>query len=194
MRSSDLVNILLKAAEVSYRTDFVVIGSSAIHGTIENPSIDAVMRTPDADFYPVVALPPQLWESLMIELGQESDYHAETGCYLEIVSSNLARFPDGWEQRAITKRIGSINVKGEAKEVNAIFPEIHDLTVSKVAIRRPKDLDFLQGVVNLGLVDEAVLLTRWATVPRVNADGIKLGVSTIEEAFVLHRAQQRVMD
>jgi hypothetical protein len=179
MRSSDLVNILLKAAEVSYRTDFVVIGSSAIHGTIENPSIDAVMRTPDADFYPVVALPPQLWESLMIELGQESDYHAETGCYLEIVSSNLARFPDGWEQRAITKRI---------------FPEIHDLTVSKVAIRRPKDLDFLQGVVNLGLVDEAVLLTRWATVPRVNADGIKLGVSTIEEAFVLHRAQQRVMD
>src|SRR6185312_348954 len=153
MKSTDLINTLLKAAALSYHTDFVVIGSSAIHGTIENPSIDAVLRTPDVDFYPTATFTPILWEELMRELGQDSDYHMQSGCYLEVVSATLARFPEGWENRAKRKIIGSIDIKSTEQKVNATFPEIHDLTVSKIAIKRNKDYEFLQGVIDLGLVD-----------------------------------------
>ena len=188
MKSSELIATLLKAAALSYHTDFVVIGSSATHGTVEDPPVDAALRTPDVDFYSKASLSPVLWEEPMRELGQDSDYHIESGCYVEVVSSTLARFPKGWEERATRKRIGSASINGEDRDVHVTFPEIHDLTVSKVAIHRPKDYEFLEGVVSAGLVDEQTLLERWAIVPRVDAANLKLGQEKIREAFQRKRS------
>jgi hypothetical protein len=110
VRSAELFDILRRAAEVSSRSEFVVIGSQAVHGTIRDPDIDAVIRSPDVDLYPKADYTPVVYEELMLQLGQDSDFHIETGNYIEAVSQTLARFPEGWEDRATTMRIGSVRV------------------------------------------------------------------------------------
>jgi hypothetical protein len=124
-----------------------------------------------------------IYEELMFELGQDSEYHAQTGKYIEVVSDSLARFPDGWQGRAIRKAIGTMVQQGVTHEVVAIFPEIHDLTVAKLAVFRSKDREFLRGVVRLGLISKETLVERYRTAPRTKPERIAEGLSAIEEAF-----------
>lgn len=186
MRKAEVEKLLLKCAEVSWKTEFVIIGSQAIHGTLADPSIDAVVRSPDLDFYPKAGYSSRNsdYEAMMREVGQDSTYHEETGTFIEAVSTTLARFPSGWEDRTTREVIGSIEVAGgEKREVAVIYPEIHDLTVAKLAIGREKDLEFLQGVIELKLVDKDLLKERYRQAPRTENDRIVDGLAQIDEAF-----------
>ncbi len=165
----------------------MVIGSQAIHGTIEDPEIEVVLRSDDVDVYPRGGWPDSnaMYEELMLQLGQDSDFHIKTDNYIEAVSATLARFPDGWEGRAIQKSVGTFTKNGEVHRVNAIFPEIHDLTVAKlvVPVHRDKDVEFMESVVKLGLVDRDVLTARLQAAPRTTAEKIREAVAHIEKAY-----------
>lgn len=185
MKKHELVDILLKAAEVSGHAEFVIIGSQAIYGTLSDVGIEVVVRSNDVDLYPAQGYGATnlVYEELMLHLGQDSDYHVTTNVYIEAVRQNLARLPADWRDRAVTEVVGTAQVGGNDREVVAIFPEIHDLTVSKLAIRREKDLEFLAGVVDSGLVDEVTLRERYLQTPRVTNERRVDGLKDIEEAF-----------
>jgi hypothetical protein len=152
---------------------------------LSDPGLDVVARSNDLDMYPELGYDSQnfVYEELMVHLGQDSDFDSETGTYLEAVPVTLARFPKDWQSRAIRESIGSVTIGGSLRPVNAIYPEIHDLTVSKVAIRRQKDLEFLEGVVRLGLVDKATLRDRYQQAPRLTQERLIEGLADIDEAF-----------
>lgn len=134
MTADDVRGILLRTATVTGWTHLVVIGSQAIHGAIPDPDIEAVQISPDVDLYPASGYGHNItWEKLMAELGSESDFHLETTHYVEGVPVNLARFPEGWEGRALSRVIGTVDLNGETVPVTATFPEIHDLTVAKLS-------------------------------------------------------------
>jgi hypothetical protein len=185
MRKRDVFDIILKAAEVSGYTEFVIIGSQAVHGTLPDPDIDVVIGSNDVDTYPSHGYGETslVYEELMLRLGQDSDYHIATNVYIEAVPANLARFPADWRGRAITEIVGAAEINGESCDVNAIFPEIHDLTVSKLSIRRQKDLEFLQGVVDLNLVDHETLCQRFRCAPNIPNERLIAGLADISEAF-----------
>jgi hypothetical protein len=186
MKAEEVRDILQRVAELTGWTEIVIIGSQAIHGTIEDPQIDAVVMSPDVDLYPKHGYGHNaIWENLLSELGQDSDFHVENLRYVESVRTTLARFPDGWESRAMTKKVGEITVNGATKNVTATFPEIHDLTVAKLAVPedRPKDLEFMRDVVRLGLVDRETLETRYRQAPRTTPEKIAKGLTQIAEAF-----------
>jgi hypothetical protein len=185
MLKRDVITILLKAAQVSGCTEFVVIGSQAIHGTRSDPEMDVVIRSNDLDIYPTEGYGDRnvAYEELMLQLGQDSDFDLETGTYIEAVSPTLARFPIGWENRALSEFAGSIGILDVNHDVKVIFPEIHDLTVSKLAIRRGKDLEFLEGVVKLGLVDRKTLRSRFQQAPKISSERLVEGLKDIDEAF-----------
>ncbi len=86
MRKADVDKMLLKCAEVSGRTEFVIIGSQAIHGTLADPEINAVALSPDVDLYPKAGYDRRNadYEALMREVGQDSTYHEEMGTYIEL--------------------------------------------------------------------------------------------------------------
>jgi hypothetical protein len=185
MRKADLVAILLKAAEISGRTEFVVVGSQAIHGTRPDAEIDVVIRSNDLDIYPVQGYGDHnlVYEELMLQLGQDSDFDLDTGTYIEAVPVTLARFPSDWEDRALRESVGSVRISGNKHHVTAVFPEIHDLVVSKLAIGREKDLEFLDGAIKLGLVDQHVLFDRYRQVPRTSQERVAEGLTEIKQAF-----------
>ncbi len=183
MKAEQVYSILRRAADVTGWTEFVVIGSQAIHGTIENPDIREVIRSNDVDIYPKGGYGANnaMWETVLVELGQDSDYHLETDTYVEAVPPTLARLPCGWLDRAIIKNIGSIGFGNGRRPINLYFPEIHDLVVSKIMIgvHREKDRAFLNAVVRLGLVNRETLEER-------------LGSTSLPDPFIKHTAIRRI--
>ena len=125
----------------------------------------------------------RFWEALMRELGQDSEFHIETGTYIEVVSETLARFPDGWEARAKRICIGETVVHQNRVPAVAYFPEIHDLAVAKLAVHREKDVEFVTDLVMLGAVERETLIERFTRVPRTDQAIIANGLNDIEKAF-----------
>lgn len=184
MKSEQLYTLLLNAAKISGWTNLVVIGSQAIHGTVEDPEIDVVARSPDADFYRPGGYPSDaMWEHILSEIGQDSDYHIKNLVYAEAVPQDLVRLPLDWERRAKTKTIGTITVGDSEVPVTVTFPDIYDLTVSKLSINRPKDIAFMQAVVEQGLVEQPQLEDRFKQAPRTSKEVIALGLAQIAAAF-----------
>jgi hypothetical protein len=185
VRRQQLYNILLRAAEISHRTEFIVICSQALYGAVEEEELNiaTVINSNDVDFYPVLLVGAATWEELMLELGQDSDFHVEHDIYIEVVPPDLARFPDAWQQRVHTREIGSCVINGTARAVSVTFPEIHDLAVAKVVIGREKDRAFIDEVVMLGLVDRGILEERLKLAPRTAIERIDEALREIEELY-----------
>jgi hypothetical protein len=196
VRKRELIDILLKAAEISGRSEFVIIGSQAIHGTLPDANVEVTLRSNDVDTYPSdgYGMTNLIYEELMLHLGQDSDYHVASNAYIEAVPANLARFPEGWRDRTIREVVGTVASAGESREVVAIFPEIHDLTVSRLAIRREKDLEFLAGVIDLGLIDQVTLRDRYLEAPRVTKERLSEGLKDIDQAFARNTSGRSARD
>ncbi len=191
MKSDQLYALLLSAAKISGWTNLVVIGSQAIHGTVEDPAMDVVFHSPDADFYRRGGYPSNaMWEHVVAELGQDSDYHVENLVYAEAVPEDLARLPVDWEARAKTKVIGTITLDSVDVPVKVTFPDIYDLTVSKLSINRPKDIEFMEAVVKQGLVERQELEDRFKQAPRTSNERITQGLGQIAEAFTSQPERQ----
>jgi hypothetical protein len=142
--------------------------------------------SPDLDMYPKAGYSSRNtdYESMMLEVGQDSSYHEETGTFVEAVSTKLARFPTGWEDRTIREIIGTVEVAdGQKREVTVIYPEIHDLRVAKLAIGREKDVEFLEGVIDLKLVNKDVLKERYRQASHPEPRRLVEGLAQIDKAF-----------
>jgi hypothetical protein len=79
VRRQQLYNILLR--ELSHRTEFIVIGSQALYGAVEEDELNiaTVINSNDVDFYPVLPVGAATWEELILELGQDSDFAVMRG-------------------------------------------------------------------------------------------------------------------
>ena len=84
MTKGRVVELILKAAEATWRTEFVVIGSQAIHGTLADPAMDVIVRSNDLDIYPADGYDDAnvVYQRLMEELGQDSAFDESTGTYI----------------------------------------------------------------------------------------------------------------
>lgn len=93
---------------------------------------------------------------LMDSIGRESLFAQESGYYADILHPSFPDgMPDGWESRLIP-------FPGFAKAF-ALNP--YDLALVKVILARPKDLELLRALLNLGLLDLEKLRTHSHAVP-----------------------------
>jgi hypothetical protein len=182
LRKDQLILGVLEAAKLIRSTDFVIIGSQAVHGTFPDPPVDAVARSIDVDLFPI-DYRESMFVPMHAELGFESEFFDKHGFYVEIVRPVLPRFPAGWRERATTQVAGIIEIAGEQREVRIIFPEIHDLAASKLAIGRDQDKDFIRGIVALGLVQRDILEQRIREAPRTSLERIEEALQDIDAAF-----------
>ena len=87
-------------------------------------------------------------------LGELSLFHRTHGFYVHGLSIEAAVLPRGWERR--TKRVSNANTRDKT----GLCVEAHDLAVSKLVAFRPKDLDFVRGLLAEELVSPRKLLLR----------------------------------
>jgi len=141
MRREQLELALREATRIA-RSELVVIGSQCVHAVTDAAPAEVVMSL-ECD---VLLEGPQA-DAVREELGPTSEFRAQHGTYVDVVSPRFPFLPPGWE--------GRLQPLGLSKCL-----ELHDLAVSKLAAGRLKDYELVAALIARKLVDVAVLRER----------------------------------
>jgi hypothetical protein len=153
MKRCELQIALRAAARVARQSEFILIGSQAIHAHCRRPPAE-VLLSQECDLYPRTH--PQVANLLDRELGRNSAFARRHGFYVDVVTPDLASLPEGWENRLKPFRAGRIT---------AFCLELHDLLASKLAAGRLKDLELVGALLKLRLGKASILRRRIAKFP-----------------------------
>jgi len=153
MRRRELELAVRAAARVSRDSEFVLVGSQAVHAYWRRAPAE-VLLSQECDLYPKNH--PETAGRLDAELGRGSAFARRHGFYVDVVAPEVASLPPGWEGRLRPLRVGSITV---------LCLELYDLLVSKLAAGRLKDLEFLGALLRLGLAERQLVRRRLRRLP-----------------------------
>lgn len=144
----------IRAAGAILATDIVVvIGSQAIHGSID-AEIPEAERSIEVDICALDDLDGAKADLIDGSIGELSIFQETFGYYAQGVTPNTAVLPSGWRDRLVTYESPATN------GVKALCLEIHDLWLSKAIANREKDRDFCATLLDRELVDRETLLAR----------------------------------
>ena len=154
MKRTEFEHAVRAAAAVLGVEELLVIGSQALHGSVESDLPEEALRSVEVD---VAALDdPEGRKADLIDgaIGEASMFHATFGYYAQGVEAVTAVLPDGWEGRLV--RFKTAGTRG----VVAWCLEPHDLWISKMIAGRPKHLEFGRALLERRIVEPAELMKR----------------------------------
>ena len=171
LRTEEDLQRVIRALAREFNTDAVfIIGSQAILMSWPDPP-SIMLMTPEIDAYPANArvweiaeearddgIPREASEHIDGLFGEGSSFHRAHGFYIDGTDESTAKLPEGWNARAIVRRL---DVDG--RMVKAIAPAPEDLVVSKLARLDDKDKAFVDAYHNARPLDIALIEQRIAT-------------------------------
>lgn len=137
--------------------EVLVIGSQAIHGSVEE-QIPEAERSIDVDISAVQDDDGSRADLIDGSIGELSMFQEEFGYYAQGVTPDTAVLPSGWRRRLVSYESPATS------GVRALCLEIHDLWLSKALANREKDREFCRALIERGLVDRDILKRRLETV------------------------------
>ncbi len=162
MKSQDADRLIVAFAALLNAQRVLIVGSQALHGTHPDPPIAVVEASREVDIVPLPFEEYERWFYYAHErLGADSEFDVEHGIYVDMVRDRVPKLPPGWESRSIERALQI----DDSRSVTAVYPELHDLLVSKLLANRAQDEAFLRGVTKLGRIDPFVLRERLLSVP-----------------------------
>lgn len=152
MTREQLEHVIRAAAANADTDEVVVVGSQAILGTVASPAQKVLVRSMEADVFPLKY--PE--RSILIDgaIGEKSVFHETFGYYAHGVSPETVILPSGWRGRLVPVR------SENTRDCTGWCLDLHDLAVSKLAAGREKDMEFLRGMQTEGILDAATLKDR----------------------------------
>jgi hypothetical protein len=150
-----LVHVLRAACRLTRDPYILVVGSQAILGSYDSGELpEKAWISMEADLVFIhEAGDPSKAEIVNGAIGELSQFHVSNNYYAQGVDMATATLPDGWQHRLEQFRF-------EADQPPAVCLEKHDLVISKLAAMREKDKEFSASLLDAGLVDVAILLSR----------------------------------
>jgi hypothetical protein len=166
VKRSDLAHILRAACDVAGDQEVLVIGSQAILGAFdENDLPSAATASIEAGIAFLDDPDRSKADEVEAAIGEMSPFHQSFGIYAEGVHVDTALYlPAGWRDRLISWPLRS------SDPADPHFLDPHDLAVAKLGAHRPKDLDFVDALLEARMLDLAELKQRCALVPDDHAD------------------------
>lgn len=149
MNAEQLRHILRAAAAVTGERVFVVIGSQAILGSYPDAP-RSLRKSVESDTYPKNH--PDKAIEVDGAIGELSPFHHEFGYYAHGVGPETATLPDGWEQRLVEFQVNDLH------GTIGLCLEKHDLTFSKLAAGREKDIEFIRELLKHRLINRGKIL------------------------------------
>ncbi len=149
MTRFQLEHIIRAAGAITECDDFVIIGSQAIHASIENPP-NEIIYSNEADIYPLNE--PQKSNLIDGAIGEKSFFHDEFSYYAHGVGPETAKMPSNWKDRIV--KISSEYTRG----VTAICPSVADIAISKLIANRDKDILYVSLLFKYNYTNEKDLL------------------------------------
>ena len=137
--------------------EVLVIGSQAIHGSVEE-QVPEAERSIEVDISAVQDDDGSNADLIDGSIGELSMFQEEFGYYAQGVTPDTAVLPSGWRRRLVSYESPATS------GVRALCLEIHDLWLSKALANREKDREFCRALIRRGLVDRDILKRRLKSV------------------------------
>lgn len=159
MNRAQFEHAVCAAGAILGESQVLVIGSQAIHASIEGPLFAEAERSIEVDI-----------SSLDDENGRKADlidgaieelsvFQDTFGYYAQGVTPHTAVLPPGWRDRLIAYNSPATG------GITALCLEPHDLWLSKAIAGRPKDREFCQALQRVMPLDPVILRERIEQVP-----------------------------
>jgi hypothetical protein len=139
----DLKTALQAAAKAYDRKRFVVVGSASILAS--HPDAPGYLRlSADVDMFPIRKLKTETFKPGDDLVGQASPFEDENDFYVERVGDwTMLSQPEGWFERCVQFQTG---------EITGYCLDPIDLAYNKTEAGRPKDIDFVAGMINEAII------------------------------------------
>lgn len=170
MNRQDLEHLIRAAGAIAESAELVVIGSQAILGTWPEPPAELLISQ-EADLYPRDA--PQKADLIDGSIGEMSPFHEQFGYYAHGVGPETAILPAGWQNRLVA--LSNPNTGG----VTGFCLHPVDIAVSKLAAGRARDLSFVRGLLEHGLVSEKDIRAALPGLDAAAAERVSSGLAAL---------------
>ena len=144
MNKAQFEHTVLAAGVILGESEVLVIGSQAIHASIDY-KLGEAERSIEVDISSLNNLDGSKADLIDGSIGELSIFQDTFGYYVQGVTPQTAVLPDDWRGRLIPYLTPGAN------GVTALCLEPHDLLISKAVAGRPKDREFCQALLDQGL-------------------------------------------
>lgn len=169
MRRDQLEHAIRTACQIIQAPAVIVVGSQAILGTfVETELPAAATMSLEVDMLPIADTNEQtasLADLIEGVAGELSPYEQLHGYSIDGVDLNTAALPDGWRERLV--RVQNANTAGPLgqPQFTGWCLNKEDLCVAKLCALRMKDQNFVTALLDAGLVERDIIVTRLHSVP-----------------------------
>ena len=147
MTKDEFDHAIRAAGSVLGVSELLVIGSQAVHGSIDGELPPEALRSVEVDMAAFDDPDDAKADLVDGSIGEASMFHETFVFYAQGVSETTAVLPDGWRDRLVR------NESPATHGVVAWCLELHDLWISKAVAGRSKDFEFCRAFSALELVD-----------------------------------------
>jgi len=155
-------HVVRAAGSILGTDEILVIGSQALHASVEGPLPPEAERSVEVDVAVFGDATGDKADLIDGSIGELSMFHETFGYYAHGVVESTAMLPDGWRGRLVRFETPATN------GVVAWCLEPHDLWVAKAIAHRPRDLEFCDALLEAGIVQDEKLADRLARVEGLN--------------------------
>jgi hypothetical protein len=161
MDLTQLQRLFDEARRLTKHSEFVVVGSLSILGVVQDGDIPArMLMSIDVDCY-TRQDPGRIFE-LAQALGQGSAFEERHGYYLDPIAPAILTLPAQWEFRLVRVPL--------ANDIVLHFLEPNDAAVSKYARGEPRDREWIQAGLAVGLLSAPILESRFRETAFLDGD------------------------
>ncbi len=162
MKRAAFEHVVRAAGSILGTNEILVIGSQALHGSVDEPLPPEAERSVEVDVAAFEDTDGAKADLIDASIGELSMFHETFGYYAQGVVEATAVLPGGWRERLVRFETPATN------GVVAWCLEPHDLWLSKAVANRPSDVDFCNALSSAGIVRAEELEKRLANVEELD--------------------------
>lgn len=150
---------IVAACTAAGLNEVFVFGSQAILATWDETRLPArTTLSVEADIAPLATTPHAVdivglvATKIEADFGEGSEWHAQHGWYIQGVERATALLPDGWEERLVDVVPLDSRLRGRCLSA-------YDVCAAKLARLEPKDAEFVDALIQAGMISPRRLRT-----------------------------------
>lgn len=184
MRRTQLEHAIRTACQIIQQREVIVVGSQAILGTYDEDQLpSAATMSMEVDILPIAGTNEEsarLADLIEGVAGEFSSFEELHGFSIDGADFETAVLSEGWRDRLV--KVQNVNTAASAGEprFTGWCLDKEDLCAAKLCAYREKDLNFVAALLDAGLVESEVIVTRLGTVPDTHLPAIERAFSWLQ--------------
>lgn len=184
MRRDQLEHAIRTACQIIGRDEVIVVGSQAILGTYDESELPvAATMSAELDVLPIADTNEEtaaLADEIEGVAGELSLFEQTHGYSIDGVDLTTSVLPAAWRDRLVKIQNANTAAPGSDRQFTGWCLDRHDLCVAKLCAFRTKDQNFVQALLDAGLVDRDVIESRLEDVSDDHAPAAARAASWIQ--------------